>query len=164
MMMMMMMIMMMHGQGWKKLRKGNLPLPSFSTSSDLYIVSAGSDEVCGRYTVMEQKRYVDDPHLVLMQHTTLTFHWAIAVGGAIHESDVQVRADHAAERGVPFPATWKSELGLGSSRPIVDVEALAHGAVRLVREDLSLPEEVELSCRLVRTRPHACVLLIALGL
>ena len=110
------------------------------------------------YRAKPKHRYVDDPDLTLMQRTTLTFRWAIAVGGAIHESDVQVRADNEADRGIPFPAMWTSELGLGSSRPVVDVEALAHGAVCHVREDLSLPDAVELSCRL-RTREHmgACV-------
>ena len=42
----------------------------------------------------------------------LTFHWAVAVGGAIHESDVHVRADNAAERGVPLPEGWQIVLPL----------------------------------------------------
>ena len=84
--------------------------------------------------------------------SSLAFHWAIVLGGAIHEADVHVRADNAAERGVPFPATWKSELGLGASGPAVEVEALAHGAVRRVQEDLSLPGAVELTCRQMHTR------------
>ena len=86
--------------------------------------------------------------------SSLAIHWAIVLGGAIHEADVHVRADNAAERGVPFPATWKSELGLGASGPAVEVEVLAHGAVRRVQEDLSLPEAVELTCRQLHTRTH----------
>ena len=97
-------------------------------------------------------RYAGDLGSTLTRRSTLAFHWAIAVDGAIYESDVHVRADNAAERGVPFPATWKSELGLGASGPAVEVEALAHGAVRRVQEDLSLPEAVELTCRQMHTR------------
>ena len=65
----------------------------------------------------------------------------------IHESDVDVRADHAAERGVPFPAAWKRELNLGAEEPAVDVEALAHAAVQRAREELSLSNATKLDCR-----------------
>ena len=109
---------------------------------------------------MNNNRYAGDRGSTLTQRSSLArlaFHWAIAVDGAIHESDVHVRADHAAERGVPFPATWKSELGLGASGPAVEVEALAHGAVRRVQEDLSLPEAVELTCRLMCTNAYICI-------
>ena len=67
--------------------------------------------------------------------------------GVIHESDVDVRADHAAERGVPFPAAWKRELGLGAAEPVVDVEALAHASVQRAREELSLSDATKLDCR-----------------
>ena len=67
--------------------------------------------------------------------------------GVIHESDVDVRADNAAERGVPFPATWKRELNLGAAEPAVDVEALAHAAVQRAREELSLSDATKLDCR-----------------
>ena len=79
--------------------------------------------------------------------STLGFHWTIAVEGVIHESDVDVRADHAAERGVPFPAAWKRELGLGAAEPVVDVEALAHASVQRAREELSLSDATKLDCR-----------------
>ena len=102
------------------------------------------------------KRYAGDRGLTLTQRSTLTFHWAIAVGGAIHEEDVHVRADHAAERGIPFPATWKSDLALGASGPAVEVEALARSAVHRVRDELRLSEAVELTCRLICT--HVCTL------
>ena len=65
----------------------------------------------------------------------------------IHESDVDVRADHAAERGVPFPAAWKRELNLGAEEPAVDVEALAHAAVQRALEELSLSDATKLDCR-----------------
>ena len=84
---------------------------------------------------------------MLTWRSNLAFHWAIAVEGAIHESGVDARADHAAERGVPFPATWKRELNLGAAEPVVDVEALAHAAVQRAREELSLTDATKLDCR-----------------
>ena len=97
----------------------------------------------------------------MTRRSKLAFHWAIAVEGAIHEEDVYVRADNASERGVPFPASWKSDLGLGASGPVVDVEALASSAVRRVRGELRLPEALELTCRLMRTHAYIarCTLL-----
>ena len=65
----------------------------------------------------------------------------------IHESDVDVRADNAVERVVPFPAAWKRELNLGAEEPAVDVEALAHAAVQRAREELSLSDATKLDCR-----------------
>ena len=67
--------------------------------------------------------------------------------GAIHESDVHIRADHAAERGVPLPAAWKTELSLGAVEPVVDVKALSHAAVQRAREELSLTDATKLDCR-----------------
>ena len=75
------------------------------------------------------------------------FPLGIAVEGVIHESDVDVRADNAAERGVPFPAAWKTELSLGAVEPVVDVEALSHAAVQRAREELSLTDATKLDCR-----------------
>jgi hypothetical protein len=69
------------------------------------------------------------------------------VDGVIHESDVDVRADNAADRGAPFPAAWKRELNLGAEEPAVDVEALAHAAVQRAWEDLSLTDATKLDCR-----------------
>ena len=79
--------------------------------------------------------------------STLGFHWAIVVDSVIHESGVDIRADNAAERGVPFPAKWKRELSLGAAEPVVDVEALAHAAVQRAREELSLADATKLDCR-----------------
>ena len=67
--------------------------------------------------------------------------------GEIHESDVHIRADHAAERGVPLPAAWKTELSLGAAETVVDVEALSHAAVQRAREELSLTDATKLDCR-----------------
>ena len=67
--------------------------------------------------------------------------------GVIHESDVDVRADNAVERVVPFPAAWKRELNLGAAEPAVDVEALAHAAVQRARAELSLSDATKLDCR-----------------
>ena len=64
-----------------------------------------------------------------------------------HECKLFVRADHASERGVPFPAAWKSELNIGAARPVVNVDALAREACQRAREELSLPEGVNLDCR-----------------
>ena len=94
---------------------------------------------------------------MLTWRSKLAFHWAIAVEGVIHESGVDARADHAAERGGPFPATWKRELNLGAAEPVVDVEALAHAAVQRAREELSLADATKLDCRQssqAHTRTH----------
>ena len=85
----------------------------------------------------------------------LTFNWAIAVDGVIHESEVCVRADHASERGVPFPKTWKIDLGLGAPELVVDVDALADSAALRVREELSLPDDTKLDCRRLYTHARA---------
>ena len=45
-----------------------------------------------------------------MRRSSLDFHWAIAMDGAIHEADVHVRTDHVAERGVPLPESWHVAL------------------------------------------------------
>ena len=47
---------------------------------------------------------------MLTWRSNRAFRWGIAVDGTIHESDVHVRADLAAERGVSIPTAWKSEL------------------------------------------------------
>ena len=65
---------------------------------------------------MNKSRYAGDRGLTLTQHSSPAFHWAIAVGGSIHEADVHVRADNAAERGTPLPEGWRvamsaSDLG-----------------------------------------------------
>ena len=83
----------------------------------------------------------------MTSRSKLAFRWAIALDGEIHESDVHIRADHAAERGVHFPAAWKMELNLGVAEPVVDVEALAHAAVQRAWEDLSLTDATKLDCR-----------------
>ena len=77
----------------------------------------------------------------------LTFRWEIAIDDESHESEVSVRADNAAERGVPFPATWTTELNLGAVQPVVSVDALARSAVQRACEELSLPEDAKLDCR-----------------
>ena len=84
---------------------------------------------------------------MLTSRSNLTFRWIIALDGVIHESDVHIRADNAAERGVPLPAAWKTELSLGAVEPVVDVEALSHAAVQRAREELSLTDATKLDCR-----------------
>ena len=84
---------------------------------------------------------------MLTWRSKLAFHWVSVVDGVVHESDADVRADHAAECGVPFPAAGKRELNLGAAEPAVDVEALAHAAVQRVREELSLSDATKLGCR-----------------
>ena len=84
---------------------------------------------------------------MLTWRSNLAFRWAIALDGEIYESDVHIRADHAAERGVPLPAPWKTELNLGAVDPKVDVEALSHAAVQRGREELSLTDATKLDCR-----------------
>ena len=96
---------------------------------------------------MSYNRYAGDPGHLLTRRSNLAFQWAIALDGAIHESDAYVRADHAAERGVPFPAPWKSELSLGVAEPVVDVDALARAAILRAQEELSLSDASNLDCR-----------------
>ena len=84
---------------------------------------------------------------MLTWRSNLAFHWAIVVDGVIHESGVDVRADNAVERGVPFPATWKRELSLGAAEPAVEVEVLAEAAIQRAREELSLTDATKLDCR-----------------
>ena len=83
----------------------------------------------------------------MTSRSILTFRWAIALDGEIRESHVHIRADHAAERGVPLPVAWKREWNLGAVEPVVDVEALSHAAVQRVREELSLTDATKLDCR-----------------
>ena len=55
-------------------------------------------------------RYIGDHGGVLVWRSSLAFHWAVAIGGAVLEADVQVRADNASERGVPLPEGWHVPL------------------------------------------------------
>ena len=93
-------------------------------------------------------RYIGARGAASKSRPDLIFRWAIAIEGKIHEAEVCVRADNAAERGVPFPTSWMSELGLRTTEPTVDVDALADSAVRRACEELSLPKGVRLNCRL----------------
>ena len=77
----------------------------------------------------------------------LAFRWEITIDDESHQCDVSVRADHAAERGVPFPAAWRTELKIDAAQPAVDVDALAREACRRAREELSLPGVTQLHCR-----------------
>ena len=85
--------------------------------------------------------YVGDRGAALTSRSSLAFRWAIVMDGKIHESEIHVRADHASERGVPFPAAWRKEL------LVVNVDALADAACRRAREELSLSEDARLACR-----------------
>ena len=61
-------------------------------------------------------KYAGDPGLVPTRRSSLAFRWAIAMDGAVREANVQVRADHAVESGVPLPDGWRVALrarGLG---------------------------------------------------
>ena len=77
--------------------------------------------------------------------------------GEIHESEVSVRADNASERGVPFPAAWRSELNIGAVHPVVNVDALGRAALQRACEELSLPEDANLDCRPSSALSHASV-------
>ena len=80
-------------------------------------------------------------------HDSLAFRCAITIDGESQECEVSARADHASERGVPFPAALKSELNIGAARLVVNVDALARVACRHACEELSLPEDAQLDCR-----------------
>ena len=80
---------------------------------------------------------------MLTWHSSLAFHWEIELDGVLHESDVHVRADNAAERGVPLPDGWQMLQIL----PRLDV--FARMAIQRAREELSLSDAAKLDCRLV---------------
>ena len=63
-------------------------------------------------------RYVGTRGSASISRPDLIFRWAIALADKIHESEVSLRADNAAERGVPFPAAWRTELNLGAVQPV----------------------------------------------
>ena len=85
----------------------------------------------------------------------LIFRWAIAIEGKIHEAEVCVRADHASERGVPFPPSWRRELNICAAQPVVNVNVLTRSAVRRAHEEHSLPEAANLDCRPPCAHSHA---------
>ena len=66
--------------------------------------------------------------------------------GEIHESDVDVRADNAAERGVPFPEVWHNAIRAS------DLDSRAREAGCRLKADDGVSE---LSCMLVGV-PKAC--------
>ena len=99
------------------------------------------------YTRPREHRYAGDPGLILTRRSTLAFHWAITMDGAIHEADVHVRADHAAERGVPLPEGW--HVALSAS----DLGSFAAEAGRSVEAGDGVSE---LECRLAGV-PKPCL-------
>ena len=72
---------------------------------------------------------------VMRTRPKLAFRWKITIDDESHQCDVSVRADHASERGVPFPVVW------------MKVDAMAREACRRAREELSLPDVTQLHCR-----------------
>ena len=90
----------------------------------------------------KNNRYTGDRGSLLTWHSSLAFHWEIELDGVLHESDVHVRADNAAERGVPLSDGWQMLQIL----PRLDV--FAHMAVQRAREELSLSYAAKLDCRL----------------
>ena len=74
---------------------------------------------------------------MLACRSNLAFHWAITLAGEIHESDVNVRADNAAERGVPLPEGW--HLAIRASD--LDSRAAEAGGMLKVHDGMS-----DLSC------------------
>ena len=110
---------------------------------------------CAQAGLRAHARHVG-PDGVSTRTSILTFRWALAMEGKVHESEVSVRADHASERGVPFPAAWRSELNIGAAHPVVNVDALARAACRHAREELSLPEDAQLNCRPQIPHAHSC--------
>ena len=89
-------------------------------------------------THLMQHRYAGDPDLVLTRRGNLPFHWAIALDGAIHESDVHVRADHALDRGARLPESWHIALR---------VRSLGSPAAEAARVEFALSDDTKLDCR-----------------
>ena len=93
---------------------------------------------CTRLFYVHNHRYAGDPSVVPTQRSNLDYRWAIAMDGVVREADVRVRTDNA-ERGVPFPESWRVAL---SAR---DLDSRASQAAR----DLEAGGGVsELECRL----------------
>ena len=87
----------------------------------------------------KNNRYAGERGSTLTWHSSLAFHWEMELDGMLRESDVHIRADHAAERGVPLPEGWQILLRL---------DVFAHMAVQRAREELSLSDAAKLDCRL----------------
>ena len=75
----------------------------------------------------------------------MAYKWAIGIDGALHESEIEVRADNASSQGVPYPKEWKNRLGMRAGVPAVD--EFAATAVKRARVELALGEDVKLDCR-----------------
>ena len=102
---------------------------------------------CTHLFYVHHHRYAGDPGFVPTQRSNLAYRWAIAVGGAIHEADVHVRADHAAERGIPLPEGWRVTLSAS------DLGSRAAEAGRALEAGDGVSE---LECRLAGV-PKACI-------
>ena len=63
--------------------------------------------------VSAHDRCVGHADAAFQLHGNLLFHWAITIDDEIYECDVSVRADHASERGVPFPTPWHNAARCG---------------------------------------------------
>ena len=86
----------------------------------------------------------EDCHRVT-QKTKLSFTWHLVAEGLNETCDVQLLCRDAARRGVHLPKAWKRKWSLGAE--VLSVDALAREAVRRVRGELSLSNEVKLDCR-----------------
>ena len=115
--------------------------------SQAYTHTYTSTSTHARAHLQHSSRYGGDRGALPTWHSNLAFRWTIAVDGVIHESIVYVRADHAAERGVPLPMAWKGELNFGAAEPSVDVDSLACAAVQRAWEEPSLTNATKLDCR-----------------
>ena len=103
--------------------------------------------MCSCIVIHAPDRYVGTAGAALHWQSSLAFRWEITIDDESHEREVSVRADNASERGVPFPAAWRSELNIGAAQPVVNVDALARAACLRACEELSLPEDTQLDCR-----------------
>ena len=91
----------------------------------------------------------------MTQKTQLQFTWHL-VAKDFHEAcEVRLLCHHAARRGVHLPKAWKSKWNVGAEVPAVD--AIARLAVRCVREELSLSDELKIDCRPLLVSTHAYV-------
>ena len=93
-------------------------------------------------------RYAGDPGVVPTQRSNLAYRWAIAMDGTVREADVQVRTDHAAERGVPLPDGWRVALSAS------DLGSRAAEAGRTL--EVGGGGVTELECKLAGV-PKACI-------
>ena len=82
---------------------------------------------------------------VVTRKAMVRYTWSVRAPGVYETSDVEVRCDHAIERGVHPSKAWKNKIGWRTGAPAVD--EFADKACQRARADLGLGDDVKLGCR-----------------